>query len=103
MSLKDIILAGALAIFPSLRALSLDAVTLPQDIASFSESFPNVSELSICTYADVQLESEARAPSNIPFLLAMAPQLVTLRLDDGPGTGIPLPFIQRLINIGIHL
>ncbi|ORY88226.1 hypothetical protein BCR35DRAFT_337802 [Leucosporidium creatinivorum] len=90
------------ATFPSLRALSLTAVTLPHDIDSFSRSFPNLAELSIGLGADVLLESEAKEPSSLHFVVAMAPQLVTLRLDNSM-TGVPLSLIQRLITIGIHL
>ncbi|ORY66633.1 catalase-like domain-containing protein [Leucosporidium creatinivorum] len=94
---------GVPATFSSLRTLSLDTVTLPQDIDSFSKSFPHLSELAICFHADVLLEGEAREPSNLHFVVAVAPQLVILRLNNGPRTGIPLSLIHNLITIGICL
>jgi len=51
----------------------------------------------------VLLEGKARVPSNLRFVVALAPQLVTLRLDNGPARGIPISFIKYLITIGHRL
>ncbi|ORY88220.1 hypothetical protein BCR35DRAFT_330097 [Leucosporidium creatinivorum] len=102
LKLRWITFTGLSTTFPSLRALSLTVVTLPQDIKSFSKSFPGLIEFSITFGADVLFESEAREPSNLHFVVAMAPQLVTLRLENGTA-GIPLSLLQHLIIIGIHL
>jgi hypothetical protein len=103
LNLKWITFAGLSATFPSLRALRLRNVTLPNDVAAFSKVFPNLSELSICTHGDVLLEGKVRVPSNLRFVVALAPQLVTLRLDNGAARGIPISFIKHLITIDVRL
>ncbi|ORY88216.1 hypothetical protein BCR35DRAFT_330093 [Leucosporidium creatinivorum] len=74
------------------------SVTLPQDINSFSKSFPNVSELSVHFAGDFRQETEVRESPLLQFVLAMAPQLVTVRLRYGTN-GVPISFIRHLISI----
>lgn len=88
---------------PFLRSLTLGGVFLPLDVTRLASAFPNISELSITLYGAPYLDSDAEARSRTQFVLAVAPQLETLRLSKVPRTGLPISLIQHILAVSIHL
>ncbi|ORY88187.1 hypothetical protein BCR35DRAFT_330063 [Leucosporidium creatinivorum] len=74
----------------------------PSGHQSLQQRISILENLSISFNGDVLLEDEAREPSNLHFVTAMAPQLVAFRLANSTA-GAPLTFIRHLVTIGIHL